>query len=118
MPKDRKEYHKQWYQKDKANQNSLRKQRVERNRQFLREYKEKQHCEDCLMTNPLCFDFHHDGDDKSDDVSSLVNRGYSIANIEAELAKCVCLCANCHRIRHKGMAWEQQSQAKTRVRNS
>lgn len=59
------------------------------------------HCSHCLGVFPLpAFDFHHLGD-KDDSVSDLISNGSAEA-IEAELSKCVLLCANCHRIEHNG----------------
>jgi len=97
-----------YYRKNKGNENSPRNKRMARNRKFVRDYKQTLCCVDCGMTNWLCFDFHHEGDDKINTIASMSNRGYSIARIQNELKKCICLCANCHRIRHNGNAWEQQ----------
>jgi hypothetical protein len=48
-------------------------------------------------------DFHHrDGVKKDMPVSWLVNMGAAWIRIEAEMAKCDLVCANCHRIRHWG----------------
>lgn len=56
------------------------------------------HCVDCgTVFPPAVFDFHHVGS-KDFDWSKLRLR--SDAEIRKELAKCVLLCANCHRKRH------------------
>jgi Zn finger protein HypA/HybF involved in hydrogenase expression len=53
-------------------------------------------CIDCGETNPLVLDFDHLRDKKSD-LNSLGTAGASAETIDAELAKCVVRCVNCHR---------------------
>jgi hypothetical protein len=49
-------------------------------------------------TDPQVLEFHHRDKSKKDmDVTHMLSGGYSIKRIEAELAKCDVLCANCHR---------------------
>ena len=65
-------------------------------------------CETCGERHPGVLDFHHrDPKGKEMTVSRAVaGRGW--AAIEAEIAKCELLCANCHRKRHydeKSGAW-------------
>ena len=56
-------------------------------------------CVDCHeFFIALAMDFDH-LKDKKRDVSSLVRSGASIDTINAEIAKCELVCANCHRIR-------------------
>ena len=70
----------------------------ERNRQHVRVLKESQPCTDCGNFYPhYVMQYDHIGSDKVADVSRLVQAGtYSIARIEAEIAKCELVCANCH----------------------
>ena len=59
-------------------------------------------CEDCKTSYPNCvFEFHHLDPNEKD--FSISHKGYTLSweRVKAELAKCVMLCANCHRIRHK-----------------
>jgi predicted HNH restriction endonuclease len=65
------------------------------------------------MANWLCFEFHHDGEEKKYSISTLAQKGYAIETIKAEIAKCVVLCANCHRIRHAGNVWLEDSNARS-----
>jgi hypothetical protein len=46
------------------------------------EYKKTLRCADCGQSHPATLDFHH------------------LDPAKEEIAKCVVLCANCHRIRH------------------
>lgn len=63
-------------------------------------------CEDCGGTFPnYCMDFHHLNEDtKNPGIKrkSFIDKmkTYSMKKIDEEIAKCVVLCANCHRIRH------------------
>lgn len=60
----------------------------------------RQPCMDCGGTfAPYVMDFdHRDGNDKVKGISTFISRG-SWTRIEAEIAKCDLVCANCHRIR-------------------
>ena len=57
-------------------------------------------CADCQGRFPsVCMDFDHLSDDKVDGVSKMIQRGFAIEAILAEVAKCEVVCANCHRVR-------------------
>jgi hypothetical protein len=57
-------------------------------------------CADCGITFPYyVYEFHH-LDPTQKDVQFNTLRRRSWERIKAELAKCVLLCANCHRVRH------------------
>lgn len=57
-------------------------------------------CHDCRQSFPSCvYDFHHlDPSKKEMSVANAFSKNNK--NFEAELDKCIMLCANCHRIRH------------------
>lgn len=59
-------------------------------------------CADCGQTfHPKAMHFHHrDPAEKTAAVSQLISRGASTTELDAEIAKCELLCANCHAIRH------------------
>jgi hypothetical protein len=58
-------------------------------------------CRDCETIDPPCLDVHHiDPEGKTMAVNKMVLYGYSRSRIQDELASCVVLCANCHRLRH------------------
>lgn len=60
-------------------------------------------CADCLQSFPYqVYDFHH-LDPNQKDMSWDKMRQVSPERLSIELAKCVLLCANCHRIRHISM---------------
>ena len=58
-------------------------------------------CCDCGLKSEYydVYDFHHvDPDNKEKEISDIMNRAWK--TIQAEIEKCIMLCANCHRIRH------------------
>lgn len=60
----------------------------------------KSGCADCPEVDPVTLDFdHRDPKTKTNDISRLLRRGCSRSVLEAELAKCDVVCANCHRKR-------------------
>lgn len=61
-------------------------------------------CSVCGETEHITLDFHHvDPSQKSFRVSMGLSRGISTQRLEVEIAKCVVLCANCHRKFHAGL---------------
>lgn len=59
-------------------------------------------CIICGESEPVCIDFHHiDPTTKEFDVT--LKRTKAKSKILAEVAKCVCLCSNCHRKLHAGL---------------
>jgi 5-methylcytosine-specific restriction endonuclease McrA len=60
-------------------------------------------CLKCSETDLSCLDAHHvDPKQKEHSIGTIKSLGYSLEKIKQELAKCVCLCANCHRKLHAG----------------
>jgi hypothetical protein len=57
-------------------------------------------CKDCGNSFPICcYDFHHiDPSKKSFEIAPRLDG--NIETIMEEVAKCVMICSNCHRIRH------------------
>ena len=55
-------------------------------------------CQDCKQTYPMeVYDFHHlDPSQKEGNLNMMKSQ----KSYEAEIKKCILLCANCHRIRH------------------
>lgn len=74
---------------------------VERNKQWMRQYKEGLVCAYCGFDDSRALHFHHiDPATKKHSVSHLVYSGASISTLENEIDKCEVLCANCHNIKH------------------
>lgn len=61
-------------------------------------------CSRCGKTFPLaCYDFHHTNpSNKAHSICRLISNMAKWSRIEAELDKCILVCANCHRIIEHG----------------
>jgi hypothetical protein len=58
----------------------------------------KKKCSRCPESDHRCLDFHHlDAKMKTASISNMVKNGCSMKKILKEIAKCIVLCANCHR---------------------
>ena len=57
-------------------------------------------CEECGAFDVAFMDWHHcDPADKTKSISVMV-RSSKVADLLAEIDKCICLCSNCHRRLH------------------
>ena len=83
---------------------AARKQLREERVAWLQSTKNKP-CADCGGTfDPVCMDYHHIDPStkyKPGGIMGLIKSGYGMDRIQGEIDQCVCLCANCHRLRHK-----------------
>jgi hypothetical protein len=97
------EYHKQkskeHYQKYKQKYNERNQLQKQRTRSIISEAKQAG-CSICNENEPACLDFHHLGG-KDMTVSAML--GMNDDRVKEEIAKCVVLCANCHRKHHAGL---------------
>jgi hypothetical protein len=85
------EYHKQRAGKYKSKKVSVL-------REHIREQKKKCECTDCGRKNWVIMEFDHLRD-KLYNISDMARAGFTIEEIDAEIAKCEPVCCNCHRIR-------------------
>jgi hypothetical protein len=105
-PERRKEYHRKyhketWYPNHKLDRIERSKQKRRELVEWYREYKKTLRCADCGQDHPATLEFHHLDPTKKDAlVSRLIATTSSLRRLQEEMAKCVVLCANCHRIRH------------------
>jgi hypothetical protein len=102
--KNRKHQH-EWYLRNKRKQldknNAIRK----RNVAWTNSYKQIHPCSKCGESDICCLEFHHvDSSTKEENIARSVTGGWSIKRIEREVAKCIVLCANCHRKLHRGVS--------------
>lgn len=90
----------QWYEdnKDRQLENVRRNNQNYREiaRSYVYQYLLDHPCSSCGESDPRVLEFHHEGN-KEAEVSRLMGRGASLDPLRAEIAKCVVLCANCHR---------------------
>lgn len=68
-------------------------------RTFIDSVKEKG-CAKCGFQHPAALDFHHVSEDKETSIATVFQKKWSLARVQKEVAKCILLCANCHRIHH------------------
>jgi hypothetical protein len=68
---------------------------------FVAEYKSAHPCVRCGEDDPACLDFHHTLGTKEAAVAHAASHGWSQTKTLAEIAKCIVLCANCHRKLHR-----------------
>lgn len=87
-----------WRESHKEERRVLAANIRKRNTTWINEYKKDKTCSRCTENYPQCLEFHHPNDDKEFHISKRC--GYSIERIKREIAKCVLLCANCHRKEH------------------
>jgi hypothetical protein len=85
----------------KQNQRKTEKRCSER--QYIQDYKKQNPCHFCGESEPACLDFHHrDPKEKKFKLSDGAGR-ISMNRVKEEIAKCILLCANCHRKVHIGL---------------
>ena len=69
----------------------------ERNKVFILAFFKDHPCVDCGETDMRCLQFDHNKPElKSFNISEALQKGVSMAALEAEVAKCTVRCANCH----------------------
>lgn len=78
--------------------NAGRRTRADAGRQHLLEVLRTRACEDCGEADPVVLEFDHLRD-RIECLSAMAGDGASIALLDAEIAKCEVVCANCHRMR-------------------
>lgn len=94
----KKESDPEWYEAKKARENKKNRERSEKNRKIINEFK-SQGCSRCgYNEHPAALDCHHVRDKKFS-LGSRLSRATK-QQITEELEKCIVLCSNCHRIEH------------------
>lgn len=102
------EERKAWHRDHNRRSNQHTTGRKAQLREWLKGQKAKP-CQDCgHRFPPECMDFdHRDPATKTRAVAAMIGAGQKQATIEAEIAKCDLICANCHRIRTaRQMGWK------------
>ena len=86
--------------------------RMKERREWYENIKKNLRCERCDEFTPICLDFHHidpttkerSAHTRTIGVSAMIGRKKE--TILAEIAKCIVLCANCHRKEHARLKTE------------
>lgn len=73
-------------------------------RAWYRAYKRQHPCEVCGEAHPACLDFHHREPARKVKGIAHMAVSHTKERVLAEIAKCIVLCANCHRKLH----WEDE----------
>ena len=90
------------YKKDSERQESVKavhKNQVSYIRQYVQDVKQNSKCAICGDSRWYVLDFHHLRD-KSFTISDKISKGCSLDTMKKEIAKCITVCANCHREIH------------------
>lgn len=102
-PEQQKQAQREWYERNRIKVVEASRKQKAKNKAWLRKLKE-QPCFDCGVEYPYYVtDYHHlDPTLKTMSVGrALVTIGRK--KVEEEIAKCILLCANCHREREHGI---------------
>lgn len=57
-------------------------------------------CMECGYDNIFSLDFHHDSENKENNICRLMSGGFTWEDIKEEIGKCILLCRNCHQKKH------------------
>ena len=86
-----------WYERRGDTQRERNKGYIARNAQHVWDYLLAHPCVDCGETDPIVLEFDHVRGEKVFALSNMVQRQFSLAKLDAEIAKCEVRCANCHK---------------------
>ncbi len=94
----------EYYERNKEKELEYKWDRQQRKRDearvFVEEYKSTHPCVDCGKSDTRFLTFDHVRGVKKKAISDMVNLGYTIEAIQAELLKCEVRCLECHHLRH------------------
>ena len=78
------------------------KEQYKKKREAVGGIKQELSCAKCGYNEyPTALDFHHlDPTQKDTTVARMIANNYSLERAFTEIDKCICLCANCHRVFH------------------
>ena len=75
--------------------------KYQENKDIIADMKASQGCVKCGDTRSYVLDYHHiNPEEKDETIARLVSNNATEERIKQEIAKCVVLCANCHREFH------------------
>ena len=90
-----------WHAKRPGHKHKLAKKRRKNLLEDLRRYKSDKGCMCCDETTAICLELHHlNPEEKELHPADMVSNGWAWERMMKEVAKCVVLCANCHRKVH------------------
>lgn len=94
-------YQRKWKRENREKIIRSERKRRMRNKQHMIKRKMEFGCSQCSYNeHPAALDFDHiDPSKKTKGISQLANGTGSIKKLDAEMDKCIVLCANCHRVK-------------------
>lgn len=94
-----------WRMQNREHNNKTWTELRRKKREWLDQYKQERGCMLCAESHIACLDFHHrDPSEKKFNLSVGIARA-SMDRLQAEVAKCDLICANCHRKLH----WQERN---------
>jgi hypothetical protein len=97
-------YHKNIYQNSEKRRQNIRegeKRSIQRNKKLVEEYKLKNPCMDCSISDIEVLSFDHVVGKKRFNIADGVQRGVGEETLLLEIEKCEVVCMNCHTKRTK-----------------
>ena len=94
--KERTDYYARNKEKELEYKYDRQKERRDEARKYVWEYLRTHPCVDCHETDPLVLTFDHVRGTKKMNVSQMINQGYVLEVLQAEIEKCEVRCMNCH----------------------
>lgn len=89
-------YRRNWYYRNQSEEVKKSRERKQKTRALIREFKAGKHCSRCSENDPRALDWHHK-DPKSKLFAISVGESWAMEKVIIELKKCELVCANCHR---------------------
>ena len=113
------QYSKKYYEKNKQLVIDKASKRRRSQAAHFAAFKATKSCIKCGESHPATLDFHHvEYHPNNKKVHKLVADGHWWKRIEEEIAKCVVLCSNCHRIHHHEEREEKKKKALAKTKKS
>lgn len=92
------EYNKEYRKNNPTYFRSWVHRQYEERKRYFYEHKAERGCAKCGFKDPRVLEFHHIDPEKK--LFSIAGSGRKFEDVKAEIAKCITLCANCHKIEH------------------
>jgi len=102
------EYHRhEWYPTHTKERIQETKDRRAALQEWYTNYKATLQCRNCGEWRPECLQFHHrDPKEKKFNIGEWIKNGVSLETLQAEIAKCDVLCANCHAVETQNQRYQ------------